>query len=531
MTRNKSTLLKELILSPRLEFLMEAHDGLSAKIAQEEGFRGIWASSLTLSAAQAIRDNNELSWTQILDVCEFMSDVTTIPILLDADTGYGNFNNVRRLVHKLEQRSIAGFCIEDKLFPKTNSFINSENQALEDIDTFCGKIKSAKDSQQNDDFVVVARTEAFIAGHGLNEALKRAEAYRKAGADAILVHSKRSTAIDIDTFMAEWGNRHPIIIVPTKYFSTPTEHFSNLNISAVIWANHNLRASIAAMQQTCRQIYAERSVKNIENRVASVQEIFRLQCADELEEAEKRYLPAGRESVSAVILAAAQGEKLGQLTAELPKALLKINGKTILDTQLADLQRAGITQINVVRGFGKEHFTPHHVKYINNDHYATTTELTSLQLALENIDTETVIIYGDIIFKYHVLFDVLNNTSDITLVCDCRINEDNDYHDYVSTDIPYQRRDFTARYKLTQAGSTLDKSKITGEFIGLMKCSAAGIAKVKKTLAALSKRPDFASLRITDLFNALLETDEITVQFTNEAWIDVNNVFSLQKIS
>ncbi|MEK6297312.1 MAG: isocitrate lyase/phosphoenolpyruvate mutase family protein, partial [Paraburkholderia tropica] len=134
--------------------------------------------------------NNEASWTQVVDNLEFMADASDLPILLDGDTGYGNFNNVRRLVRKLEQRGIAGVCIEDKVFPKTNSFIGGEAQPLADIDEFCGKIKAGKDSQTDENFSIVARVEALIAGWGMDEALKRAEAYRLAGADAILIHSK-----------------------------------------------------------------------------------------------------------------------------------------------------------------------------------------------------------------------------------------------------------------------------------------------------------------------------------------------------
>ena len=179
----RTTQLKNMVNSGTLEFLMEAHNGLSATIVQDTGFKGIWASGLSISASLGVRDNNEASWTQVLDVVEFMSDATDIPILLDGDTGYGNFNNVRRLVTKLEQRQIAGLCIEDKCFPKSNSFINSDMQPLEDIDVFCGKIKAAKDTQRDDDFVVVARTETFVAGFDMHEAIRRADAYRQAGAD------------------------------------------------------------------------------------------------------------------------------------------------------------------------------------------------------------------------------------------------------------------------------------------------------------------------------------------------------------
>ena len=196
----KTTQLRKMIGSKDLEFIMEAHNGLSARVVEEAGFKGIWASGLSISAALGVRDNNEASWTQVLEVVEFMADATQVPILLDGDTGFGNFNNARRLVQKLEQRGCAAVCIEDKLFPKTNSFIDGEKQALADIDEFAGKIKSMKDAQGDPDFCVVARLEAFIAGWGLEEMLRRAEAYHKAGADALLIHSKKKTPDQVLAF-------------------------------------------------------------------------------------------------------------------------------------------------------------------------------------------------------------------------------------------------------------------------------------------------------------------------------------------
>ncbi|MFB6367060.1 phosphoenolpyruvate mutase [Paenibacillus elgii] len=288
----KTEQLKQMIISPNLEFIMEAHSGLSAAIAEEAGFKGIWASGLSISAAMGVRDNNEASWTQVLDVLEFMSDATSVPILLDGDTGYGNFNNARRLVKKLEQRQIAGVCIEDKLFPKTNSFIHATAQPLADVDEFCGKIKAMKDTQSDEDFVVVARVEAFITGWGLEEALRRAEAYRQAGADAVLIHSKRSDIAEIESFMKEWGGRLPVVIVPTKYYTTPTVRFQELGISLVIWANHNLRASIEAMKKVSGQIFQEKSLIHVEEGVATLEEVFRLQRAGELQAAEQTYLPS-----------------------------------------------------------------------------------------------------------------------------------------------------------------------------------------------------------------------------------------------
>lgn len=287
----KTTMFKQMLQSPALEFIMEAHNGLSAKIVEEAGFKGIWGSGLSISAAMGVRDNNEASWTQVLEVLEFMSDATSIPILLDGDTGYGNFNNMRRLVKKLEQRGIAAVCIEDKIFPKTNSFINSTNQPLAEVEEFCGKIKAGKDTQNDPDFCIVARIEAFIAGWGLDETLRRAEAYHRAGADALLIHSRLSTPEEILAFMREWKDTCPVVIVPTMYYATPTSVFQEAGISLVIWANHLVRSAIAAMQKTAAQIHHDRSLVNVEKEIVSVKEIFRLQGADELEAAEKLYLP------------------------------------------------------------------------------------------------------------------------------------------------------------------------------------------------------------------------------------------------
>jgi phosphoenolpyruvate phosphomutase len=283
--------LRQLLESPTLAFLMEAHSGLSARIAEEAGFAGIWASGLSISAALGVRDANEASWTQVLDVVEFMADATDVPILVDGDTGYGNFNNVRRLVGKLESRGAAGVCLEDKLFPKTNSFINGEAQPLAEVGEFCGRIRAAKDAQRDTGFVVVARTEAFIAGHGLTEALVRAHAYADAGADAILIHSAKRTPDEVLAFKQAWNGRLPVIAVPTKYATTPTLVFRRHGFAALIWANHLLRASIAAMQATAAAIMDDQAVSGVESSIAPLAEVFRLQRCDELEAAEQRYLP------------------------------------------------------------------------------------------------------------------------------------------------------------------------------------------------------------------------------------------------
>ncbi|MDH3916382.1 MAG: phosphoenolpyruvate mutase, partial [Chromatiales bacterium] len=300
----RTSRFKALLLSGQTDFLLEAHNGISARIGEEAGFKGLWASGLSVAAQFGVRDSNEASWTQVLEMVEFMAEATRIPIMLDGDTGYGNFNNMRRLVRKLEQRDVAAVCIEDKLFPKTNSFIAGERQQLADIDEFCGKIKAGKDAQSDDDFCVVARVEALIAGWGMEEAVRRAEAYHAAGADGILIHSAMTTSDEILEFMDRWESRSPVVIVPTRYYATPTDVYRDAGVSMVIWANHMLRSAVKAMQETAEHLFTHENLLALEDRIAPVGEIFRLQGAAELEAAEQRYLPDDQGDSKAMVLAA-----------------------------------------------------------------------------------------------------------------------------------------------------------------------------------------------------------------------------------
>lgn len=281
--------LLEMLESSELAFLMEAHDGMSARIAEAEGFEAIWASGFSISSALGVRDSNEASWTQLLAVVEAMSEVTSVPIVVDGDTGHGDFNTARRFTRRAERIGAAAVCFEDKQFPKMNSFVGDDH-ALADIGEFAGKLAACKDAQTDPGFCVIARTEALIAGHGVGEALRRAEAYRQAGADAIFVHSRRRDADEIKAFMKAWENRLPVVIAPTTYAATtPTDEFREAGISAVIWANHSMRAALAAVRRVCRTIRARESVTGLDLELATLKEVFALMRYDDLEAAEQRF--------------------------------------------------------------------------------------------------------------------------------------------------------------------------------------------------------------------------------------------------
>ncbi|HEV3410450.1 MAG TPA: phosphoenolpyruvate mutase [Chthoniobacterales bacterium] len=527
----KTTQFRELLRSSVLEFLMEAHNGLSARIVEEAGFRGIWASGLSISAALGVRDNNEASWTQVLEVVEFMSDATSIPILLDADTGYGNFNNMRRLVRKLEQRGVAAVCIEDKIFPKTNSFIKSEQQPLADLDEFTGKIKAVKDAQEDRDFSLVARLEGFIVGWGLDEMLRRAEACHAAGADAVLIHSRKTTPDQVLAFAEAWRGRCPIVLVPTTYYSTPVEVFEQAGISMIIWANQNVRASIAAMQKTSQRIFAERSVRNVEDEIVPVKEVFRLQNADELLEAEERYLPKTA-ATRAIILAASRGSEMGVMTANVPKAMLSIGGTPLLHKLIAQLRAAGIRQVTVVRGYAAEKVHAPDVEFVDNLEFEGTGELLSLDKARAELKGDVVISFGDILFRRHILNNLLAEPNDLVIAVDAAWERRQavGYVDYVSATRPYSLRYDEEEAYLVAMGSEMPREKISGEWIGLIKATARGSEVLRAALDELAERNDFRRLRFDHLFNHLVSKGErVQVLYVTGHWLDLDDLDDLAR--
>lgn len=289
---SKARVLSEIFNNNMLDHFIGVHDALSALIAQETGFPGVWISGLGLSATSGVRDSNELSWTQIVERIELLSDRISVPALVDADTGFGNFNNVRLVFRKFARIGVGGACIEDKVFPKTNSFIGT-GQDLADPAEFCGRIKAAKDTV-GDEVFVVARCEAFVAGCTLTEAIDRCGLYVDSDADAILIHSKKNTPDEVLAFMSQWDGRAPVTIVPTKYSYVTPDVFEAAGISVVIWANQVLRASLKAMEQTCEAVRKEGTMLHIESEIADLSRVFELTDNAELEQAKKlysRYIP------------------------------------------------------------------------------------------------------------------------------------------------------------------------------------------------------------------------------------------------
>jgi phosphoenolpyruvate phosphomutase len=283
--------LRDMITRPGVVQVMAAHSPLSARLVEEAGFDGIWASGFELSALFGLPDASLLTMTQHLDMVRAMADECTLPLIADIDTGFGNALNVLRAVSQYERAGAAAVVMEDKVFPKASSLLHDARHDLVRTEEFAGKIHAALDARQSDEFLIIARTEALIAGCGLDEALTRAHAYDAAGADMILVHSKHRSPAEITAFVAHWESQCPLVIVPTTYPQlTAAEVVRMGKVKMIIFGNHAIRASVQGMRRAFAKIRADGGALLVGDDIATVQDIFRLQRVAELSVAEATYL-------------------------------------------------------------------------------------------------------------------------------------------------------------------------------------------------------------------------------------------------
>lgn len=253
-----------------------AHDALTGRLAAEAGFDAVWASSLEASAARCLPDASLLTMTEFLESAARTQHAIGIPVVADVDTGYGGPMNVALMVREFEAAGITAVAMEDKHFPKLNSFADGD-QSLIDTDAFCAKVAVAKDTQTSGDFTVIARTEALIAGLGVETALERCRAYVAAGADAVLIHSKAARNDEILAFLNVWEHRAPVVVVPTTYPDWDAADAYDAGVGTIIYANHSLRAAIAAQRDAFAAIMASGSTAAVEDRIAAVSDVFALQ--------------------------------------------------------------------------------------------------------------------------------------------------------------------------------------------------------------------------------------------------------------
>tara|TARA_B100000949_G_scaffold174814_1_gene155558 strand:+ start:215 stop:1108 length:894 start_codon:yes stop_codon:yes gene_type:complete len=263
-----------------------AFDAMSAKLVELSGFDGIWAGSFAISATHALPDASILTMTEFLGVASSMVEACNIPVIADCDTGFGGPGNVSHMVKKYENAGISAICIEDKTFPKKNSFLENESHDLLPEKDFVAKIIAARDAKQNNDFMIIARTEALIAGLGVKEAINRANAYETAGADALLIHSKQKNTDEIFEFTDSWQGNIPLVVVPTAFPNAKLKDLAEHKIRIAIYANQTLRSAHSSMLNILKKI-KDGKLHEVENELSSMEDIFKLQKTYSIKEKEE----------------------------------------------------------------------------------------------------------------------------------------------------------------------------------------------------------------------------------------------------
>lgn len=487
--------LRALWARPGVVRIAGAHDALGAKLAVQAGMDAIWSSGFEISTAHAVPDASILTMSEYLAAARsIVQGVSPVPVIADCDTGYGNSNNVIRMVREFEAAGVAAVCIEDKSFPKTNSFIGGK-QELASIAEFVGKILAAKNAQRTRDFAVIARTEALIAGWGVDEALRRATAYVRAGADALLVHDKSKTGAGIRAFMERWTTSIPVIIVPTTFPSMSVTEAESIGVKTVIYANQGIRASARAVSDVWQTIVRDGSSEAVEGRITPMSTLFELQGMSTHTAAEREFDRAGPLPTRAVVLHAGDHRddaSLLPLTNDVPLASLDVNGVPLVQRQIAMLQQCGITDITIVTGYRHDAVPADSATRVVNDAWETGGEVSSL-LAASALpvveEARTLICYGDVVFDHHVLERLLATEDDCIILADRSDSQRNHVvRDAVIIDddgaSPRRFLSPSAPRALRAIGRTIDAAAANGEFAGLLLVSAERWPKLRARAAA-----------------------------------------------
>ena len=548
-----ATKLRELFAKNGIIKVGGAHDALSAKLVQEAGFHAVWAGGFSISAAmKCIPDASFITLSEQVSIERNMAEAITIPIVADCDTGYGNALNVMRTVNDHERAGIAAICIEDNVFPKRCSFYAGVRRELISIDEHCGKIHAAKSAQHVQDFVVIARTEALIAGWGKDEALKRIKAYAEAGADAILIHSKEPTFDELRDVAQSCAYLNvPLVAVPTTYDGVTANELEAAGFKMVIYANQAIRSAIKAMRETLADILLHGNAEAVKTNIVPLQEVYDLVGVSQMKQDERNFLPAGGEPVTAIIAAAGFEKPLLPLIQDRPKCLLDIKGKSILERQVTALNECNIKDITLVRGYQKSAITLPNIRYYDNDQYEETGELHSFFCAEHEMKGRCLLLFGDIIFDTAVLQKLLKSPADLALVVDVSWHERQlpevstiqARKDLVILESPPEK---SHRYvtpeeanRIMKIGHDMPHDQAHGEFIGLAMLSAQGMetfkqayrqAQERQTIEGFHESEGLRQAALTDLIQELIDNgQEVQSVPTYKGWLDVDSFEDYQK--
>jgi len=257
-----------------------AHDALTAQLIENYGFNAVWIGGFGVSTmAHALPDLNLVTMTEALTASTRADAATGLPVVVDCDNGYGGLSNVVRTVTQFERAGVAAICVEDNLFPKRNSlYTGQSDRDLIPTGEQAKRIRAGKRSQESEEFVFIARVEALIAGLGVDEACRRADAYVEAGADAILIHSRDKTLAEIEGFLGSWSGLGtvPLVAVPTMFPDFTTAQLHAKGFQMIILANQPMRAAVQAIESTLDTLRSDPRAAAVDPHIASVNHIFDL---------------------------------------------------------------------------------------------------------------------------------------------------------------------------------------------------------------------------------------------------------------
>jgi phosphoenolpyruvate phosphomutase len=278
MTARAATRLREAVQngSDLPVTLVGVHNALVSRLAERAGFDGGWVSSLEISAVHGLPDRNLLGFSEMCQAARSIALACDLPLVVDADNGYGTLETTVRAVRELSGSGIAGVCVEDNCFPKRNSFLAGGSRNLEEPEEFARKISLAKEAQRDPDFLVIARTEALIAGEGMAAALARATCYADAGADLILVHTRAADGGEAVETARLWNHQVPLVSIPTAFPQISLRTLGRLGYRMAIYANQLLRATVWGIDQTLAQLRSGEGLAHLDRRIVPMKELLEL---------------------------------------------------------------------------------------------------------------------------------------------------------------------------------------------------------------------------------------------------------------
>ena len=549
-------LISQKIKESEILRFIEVHNGIGGLIVEDlkvgdSEFDGFWESSLTDSASKGFPDIEIVSFDSRLETINQILEVTKKPMIVDGDTG-GDINQFEYLVKRLERAGVSMVVIEDKVFPKRNSLEPGTRQELENPEFFAEKIKGGQEVKNNQNFLIVARIESLIAGAGQKDALERAEIYLKAGADGILIHSKKDTPDEVLGFAKNWQKLPPdltknkiLACIPTTYNTITEKELADAGFNIVIYANHLFRASYLAMEKVAKEILTRGRSFEADSHCVLVKEIFDKVGFLKIKERDEEFARKFGSRVKVVIPAA--GKDYLSEKYQRPKTLIDIAGKSILQRQIETFQKAAkLSTFVVIRGYKKELFNIENVHYCDNQNYENEYILSSLFCAKDWLNSPFIFSYADLIFNENIIRNLLKITedkksADIILVVDdaFKYYKNKNYRTLDLVKIKKRSRDFVRKItdnleeEVCAIGSKVNRESADYEFIGIAYFSENGTKILKDvyrdSLEKYKRKPfqgaeNIYRANFTDLIQEIIDRGyKVKILKTFKGWMEIDD--------